>query len=472
MARVVQQDSPSGNGSVSTHAQPQPLDGALIRKDFPILLQPEAPGRQPLVFLDSAASSQKPKCVIDALSEYYDVYNANIHRGVYHLSEVATTAYEESRKKVAAFINAASPRECIFVRNTTEALNLVAQSWGRANLHACDLVVFTEMEHHSNIVPWQMIAEERGARLGYVPITDDGQLNLERFDELMAQEPKLVAFTQVSNALGTVNPAKELIAKAHAAGAVVVLDGAQSTPHFAVDVQDLDCDFLSMSGHKMLGPMGAGVLYGKKALLDAMPPFMGGGSMIRKVELEHSTWADVPAKFEAGTPSVGDAIGLGFAIDYLNDLGMDRVWEHEQELGAYALERMREVPNLTIHGPESAALRSGVVSFSLGDIHPHDVAAILDEQNIAVRAGHHCAQPLMHALGVLATTRASFYVYNTMEDVDRLVDGIYGVNRTMTGQPSPTTSAARAVPANDAVTDDEVPCRAKWDAWNFMDDSK
>ncbi|MGI8485896.1 MAG: aminotransferase class V-fold PLP-dependent enzyme [Thermomicrobiales bacterium] len=472
MASLAQPVSSIGSDYATPRARSQPLDGATIRRDFPILLQPTENGRLPLVFLDSAASSQKPKCVIDALSAYYDVYNANIHRGVYNLSEVATTAYEEARKKVAAFINAASARECIFVRNTTEAINLVAQSWGRANLQASDMVVFTEMEHHSNIVPWQLIAEERGARLAYVPITEDGQLNLDRFDELMTQEPKMVAFTQVSNALGTVNPAKELIAKAHAAGALVMLDGAQSTPHFAVDVQDLDCDFLSMSGHKMLGPMGAGVLYGKKSLLDAMPPYMGGGSMIRKVELSHSTWADVPAKFEAGTPSVGDAIGLGFAIDYLNELGMDRVWEHEQELGAYALERMREVPNITIHGPKSAELRSGVVSFTLGDIHPHDVAAILDEQNVAVRAGHHCAQPLMKALGVVATTRASFYVYNTTEDVDRLVEGLYGVYRTMTGQPSPAASSISVGATSVVAIDEEAPCRAKWDAWNFMDEKK
>jgi cysteine desulfurase/selenocysteine lyase len=456
----------------SEMAQPQTLDGARVRTDFPILIHPAEPGRQSLIFLDSAASSQKPNVVIDALTAYYRDYNANIHRGVYHLSEVATTAFEDARKKIARFINAASPRECIFVRNTTEALNLVAQSWGRANLQPGDLVVFTEMEHHSNIVPWQMIAEERGARLAHVPITADGRLNLDRFDEILEEGPKLVAFTHVSNGLGTVNPAKEMIAKAHAAGAVVVLDGAQSTPHFAVDVQDLDCDFLSMSGHKMLGPMGAGVLYGKKSLLDAMPPYMGGGSMIRKVELGHTTWADVPAKFEAGTPSVGDSIGLGVAIDYLNELGMDRVWQHEQELGAYALDRMRELPGIVIYGPESAELRSGVVSFTLGDIHPHDVAAILDEQNIAVRAGHHCAQPLMRALGIVATTRASFYVYNTPEDVDRLVEGLYGVYRTMTGQPSPTMSSARVVPVSEKSDGDHAPCRAKWDAWNHTDEKQ
>ena len=445
MAAISQPVVTTGAGEESTSA----LDGAAIRTDFPILIRPPEHGRLPLVFLDSAASSQKPQRVIDALDTYYETSNANIHRGVYHLSEIATTAYEAARRKIATFINAASPRECVFVRNTTEGLNLVAQTWARANLQAGDLVVITEMDHHSNIVPWQLITQERGARLAHVPITGDGVLDQERYAELLAQEPKLVAFTHVSNALGTVNPAKEMIAQAHAAGAIAVLDGAQSAPHFAIDVQDLDCDFFAMSGHKMLGPMGAGVLYGKKALLDAMPPYMGGGSMIRKVELDHSTWADVPAKFEAGTPSVGDAIAMGVAIDYLTGLGMDRVWAHEQELGAYALDRLGEIPGIRIFGPQDTALRSGVISFELGDIHPHDVAAILDEHNVAVRAGHHCAQPLMRALGVMATTRASFYVYNTPEDVDRLVDALYGVYRTMTGQPMPARVSGDALKRTD-----------------------
>ncbi len=280
------------------------------------------------------------------------------------------------------------------------------------------------MEHHSNIVPWQLLAEEKGARFGHVRITPEGRLDGEHYAELLAQEPKLVAFTHVSNSLGTVNPAREMIVQAHAAGAVTVLDGAQSVPHQTVDVQDLDCDFLAFSGHKMLGPMGAGVLYGKKHLLDAMPPFLGGGSMIRKVTLDRTTWADVPAKFEAGTPAVGDAITLGVAMDYLDGLGMDRVWHHEQELVAYALDRMRDIPDVTVYGPPDSIDRSGVISFTLGDVHPHDVAAILDEDNVAVRAGHHCTQPLMAALDVVATTRASFYVYNDHDDVDRLAESL------------------------------------------------
>jgi cysteine desulfurase/selenocysteine lyase len=410
-----------------THTSP--IDALTVKADFPILNQPSQTGKPPLVFLDTAASSQKPQIVIDTLSTYYQEYNANIHRGVYELSERATTAYEDTRRKVAQFINARRPRECVFVRNTTEAINLVARSWGGANLKEGDLVVFTEMEHHSNIVPWQMIAEEKGARLDFIRITPDGELDLDSFDALMAQGPKLVAMTHVSNSLGTVNPIRELIAKAHAMGAVVVIDAAQSAPHMAIDVQDLDCDFLAFSGHKMLGPMGAGVLYGKHELLDAMPPYMGGGSMIRKVTLEKTTWADVPARFEAGTPSVGDVVALGVALDYLSQIGLDAVWAHEHALVSYALQRLADVPGLVLHGPGPDDARAGVVSFSLGEIHPHDVAAILDEQNVAVRAGHHCCQPVMHALGLGSTTRASFYIYNTHDDVDRLVDGLLGVRR-------------------------------------------
>jgi len=403
------------------------LDGARLRGEFPVLSQEPPPGKRRLAFLDSAASSQKPQPVIDALREYYERYNANIHRGVYDISEEATQRYEASRKVIARFINAASARECVFVRNTTEAINLVANSWGRANLGPDDLVVFTTMEHHSNLVPWQLIAQETGARHAAVRITPEGRLDRDHFRELMTQGPKLVAFTHVSNSLGTVNPAKALIAEAHAAGAVTVLDGAQSVPHMTIDVQDLDCDFLAFSGHKMLGPMGAGVLYGKKALLDAMPPFLGGGSMIRKVTLEQTTWADVPAKFEAGTPAVGDAIALGVAAEYLSGIGLDRVWAHEQALATYALERVVDVPGLTVYGPQDMVDRSGVISFAFDDIHPHDVAAILNEDNVAVRAGHHCTQPLMAALDVVATTRASFYLYNDEDDVDRLVESLHRV---------------------------------------------
>jgi cysteine desulfurase/selenocysteine lyase len=411
--------------TIAPHATP--LDVAAIKADFPILNQPAAPGKQSLVFLDSGASSQKPQAVIDALSRYYETTNSNIHRGVYDLSERATGEYEAARKKIARFINAASHREIVFTRNTTEAINLVANAWGRANIGPGDLIVFTEMEHHSNIVPWQLLAQATGARLGHVRITPEGRLDQEHFAELMAQEPKLVAFTHVSNSLGTVNPVKQMVASAHAVGAVTVVDGAQSVPHRAIDVQDLDADFLAFSGHKMLAPMGAGVLYGKRELLNAMPPFLGGGSMIRKVTLSETTWADVPARFEAGTPSVGDAIVLGAAIDYLEALGMDAIWEHEQHLAAYALERLPEVPGLTIHGPQELVDRSGVISFGFGDIHPHDVAAILNEDNVAVRAGHHCTQPLMAALDVVATTRASFYLYNDTDDVDRLVQSLHRV---------------------------------------------
>jgi cysteine desulfurase/selenocysteine lyase len=401
-----------------------PLDAAAIRADFPVLNQPPEPGRKPLAFLDSAASSQKPAAVIETLDTYYRTYNANIHRGVYQISEKATAKYEEARHLVAAFINAASARECIFVRNTTEGINLVAQTWGRRNIGAGDLIVVTVMDHHSNLVPWQIVAEEKGAELAHVRLTPDGLFDMVHLDELLARQPKLVAFPQVSNSLGTIVDATEVTRRAHAAGATVLVDGAQSVPHLPVDVQAIGCDFLALSGHKMAGPMGSGVLYGKRALLEAMPPYMGGGSMIRKVGLQRSTWADVPAKFEAGTPSVGDAIGLGTAVEYLTRIGMDSIRAHEIELTGYALERLREVPDLTIFGPSDPTQRGGVISFALGDVHPHDVAAILDEEDVAVRAGHHCCQPLMDALGVIATTRASFYLYNTPEDVDRLVDGL------------------------------------------------
>ncbi len=405
-----------------------PLDAARVRADFPILQQVDSHGRT-VAFLDSAASSQKPAAVIEALAAYYRETNANIHRGVYELSEKATARYEEARHLVADFVNAASARECVFVRNTTEAINLVAQTWGRRNVKAGDLIVLTVMDHHSNLVPWQMLAEETGAELAHVRITADGRLDLDHLDELLAREPKLVAFPHVSNSLGTINPAAEIVRRAKAAGAVTLIDGAQSVPHLPTDVQALGCDFLAFSGHKMLGPMGSGVLYGRLDLLQAMPPFMGGGGMIRKVELGRSTYADVPARFEAGTPAVGDAIGLGTAVEYLQELGMGAVREHEKVVTAYALDRLGEVAGLTMFGPTDAESRAGVISFELEGIHPHDVAAILDGEGVAVRAGHHCCQPLMRELGVIATTRASFYVYNTEEDVDRLVDGLRKAQR-------------------------------------------
>ena len=399
------------------------IDWPRVKDDFPVLASSNDRGQR-LAFLDSAASSQKPELVIAAVDRYYRETNANIHRGVYDLSERATAQYEAARHMVADFINAKSAREIVFVRNTTEAINLVAQTWGRRNIHPGDLIVVTTMDHHSNLVPWQLLAEEKGALIEAVRVEDDGQLDLDHLRVLLAKSPRLVAFPHVSNSLGTINPAAAIIRMAHDAGAVVVVDGAQSVPHMPVDVQALDADFLAFSGHKMLGPMGSGALYGKLALLEAMPPFMGGGGMIRKVSIERSTYADVPARFEAGTPSVGDAIGLGAAVEYLQSIGMSAVRDHERILTANAIERLRDVPDLQLFGPEDLDTRAGVLSFTLGDIHPHDVAAILNEENVAVRAGHHCCQPLMDRLGLVATTRASFYVYNVEEDVDRLASGL------------------------------------------------
>jgi cysteine desulfurase/selenocysteine lyase len=407
---------------VSTLKRPA-VDWQQVRDDFPVLNSTNARGQR-LAFLDSAASSQKPESVIRALDSYYRHSNANIHRGVYDLSEQATQQYEGARAKVARFINAASDREIVFVRNTTEAVNLVAQTWGRRNVGPDDLILVTELDHHSNIIPWQLLAEDKGARLEAVRIDAHGRLDMAHLEELLRQKPKLVALPHVSNALGTINPVRDIITMAHEVGAVVLVDGAQSVPHMPVDVQDMDADFLALSGHKMLAPMGSGVLYGKLALLESMPPFMGGGGMIRKVSFGKSTWADVPARFEAGTPAVGDAIGLGAAVDYLSDIGMENVQAHERHLTALALERLNSIPDLVLYGPPDVEDHAGVISFRLGDIHPHDVAAILNEENVAVRAGHHCCQPLMDRLELPATTRASFYVYNDESDVDRLVAGL------------------------------------------------
>jgi cysteine desulfurase/selenocysteine lyase len=393
-----------------------------IRSDFPILSR-QVHGK-PLVYLDSAASSQKPLAVLEALDTYYKTYNANVHRGVYEISEQATAAQEKARVKVARFINARQSKQIIFTRNTSESINLVAYSWGSVNIHAGDLIVLTEMEHHSNLVPWQLLAQRSGARLEFIPVTDDGLLDLDKYAQLLQQQPKLVAFTHMSNVLGTINLVKQMTEQAHSVGATVLVDGAQSVPHLPVDVQDLDVDFYCFSGHKMLGPTGIGVLYGKRALLEAMPPFMGGGEMIRTVHLLESTWNDLPWKFEAGTPAIAEAIGLGAAVDYLNELGMDAVRQHEQEITTYAMEQLRAVPELTIYGP-AAEQRGGVISFTLGDIHPHDLASILDQEvGVAIRAGHHCAQPLMERYGLAATARASFYVYTTRADIDTLVQGL------------------------------------------------
>ena len=394
-----------------------------IRKDFPILSR-QVHGK-PLVYLDSAASSQKPSAVIETMSTYYQTCNANVHRGVYEISEEATAKMEKARVKVARFINARQSKQVIFTRNTTESINLVAYTWGNTNIATGDLVVLTEMEHHSNLVPWQLLAQRTGARLEFVPVTDDGLLRLDIYEQLLQQQPKLVAFAHMSNVLGTINPAQQMIAQAHAAGAIVLLDAAQSVPHLPVDVQALDADFLCFSSHKMLGPTGIGILYGKRDLLEAMPPFMGGGDMIRTVGLRESTWNDLPWKFEAGTPAIAEAIGLGAAVDYLNELGMENVHRHEQEITAYAMAQLQAIPGLTIYGP-AATQRGGVVSFTLAGIHPHDLASILDQEaGVAIRAGHHCAQPLMDRFDLPAMARASFYVYTIREDIDVLVQGLH-----------------------------------------------
>ncbi len=394
-----------------------------IRKDFPILSR-QVHGK-PLVYLDSTASSQKPSAVIEAMSTYYETTHANVHRGVYEISEEATARMEKARVKVARFINVRQSKQIIFTRNTTESINLVAYSWGNKNISAGDLIVLTEMEHHSNLIPWQLLAQRTGARLEFVPITTDGLLDLDVYEQLLQHQPKLVAFTHMSNVLGTINPIQQMTAQAHAAGATVLLDAAQSVPHMPVDVQALDVDFLCFSAHKMLGPTGIGVLYGKRGILEDMPPFMGGGEMIRKVGLRESTWNDLPWKFEAGTPAIAEAIGLGAAVDYLNELGMENVRRHEQEITTYAMTQLQAVPGLTIYGP-AASKRGGVISFTLGDIHPHDLASILDQEvGVAIRAGHHCAQPLVERLGLAATARASFYVYTLPEDIDVLVQGLH-----------------------------------------------
>jgi cysteine desulfurase/selenocysteine lyase len=380
------------------------------------------------VYFDSTATSQKPRLVLDAMQVYYSLYNANIHRGVHTLAEEATAAYESARERVAKFIGAASPKEIIYTRNTTESINLVAQSWGRANLKAGDLVLLTEMEHHSNLVPWQMLAAQLNLRLEFIPVTDEGLLDLEVYHQLLAQSPKMVSFTHMSNVLGTINPAREMIATAHAAGAITLLDGAQSVPHFPVDVRELNVDFLAFSAHKMCGPTGIGILYGKERLLDAMPPFMGGGDMIKRVRLTGFTPNDLPHKFEAGTPAIAEAIGLGAAVDYLVTVGMNAIAAHEHALTEYALERLEEIPGVWVFGP-SVDKKGGVASFTLEGVHPHDIAEILDKHGVAVRAGHHCAMPLHEKFGLPATARASFYLYNTVAEVDKLVEAIYDVKR-------------------------------------------
>lgn len=389
-----------------------------IRNDFPILHQNV--NGHPLVYLDSAATSQKPEAVIETVNQYYREYNSNVHRGVHTLGTKATDAYEAAREKVKNFINARSMKEVIFTRGTTTSLNIVATSYGRENVKEGDEIVISYMEHHSNLIPWQQVAKKTGATLKYFPLQEDGTLSLEDIRNAITDKTKIVAITYVSNVLGTINPIKEIVQIAHSKGAVVVVDGAQSTPHLKVDVQDLDCDFYAFSGHKMCGPTGIGVLYGKEHLLEQMEPVEFGGEMIDFVELYDSTWKELPWKFEGGTPTIAGAIGLGAAIDYLQSIGMDEITKHEHQLVEYAMDKLSRIDGLTIYGPKEASKRAGVLTFNINGVHPHDVATVLDTEGIAVRAGHHCAQPLMKWLNVTATARASFYLYNTIEDVDRL----------------------------------------------------
>jgi len=396
-------------------------DVTAVRRDFPIF-------ETGIAYLDSANTSQRPRQVTGAMLEYFEKFNSNIHRAAYRIAEEATVRYEATREKVRAFINAASTKEIVYVRGTTEAINLVAFSWGRKHIKSGDLIVLTLLDHHSNIVPWQILAAERDARIEYVDIDERGELRQDQYAELLKQGPKLVAFNLVSNALGTINPARDMVAAAKKAGATVLVDGAQSTPHQPVDVRALGCDFYAFSGHKMLGPTGAGILYGRRELLEEMPPFMGGGDMIRTVAIEGTTYHDLPWKFEAGTQAIAEVIGLGAAVDYLSGLGMDAVRAHELDITEYAYEALSDIDGLTMFGPPPSR-RAGVVSFALDGIHPHDLATIADRDQVCLRAGHHCAMPLMTRLGIAATARASFYVYTQKEEVDRLVGSIKEAQR-------------------------------------------
>ncbi|HET6797627.1 MAG TPA: cysteine desulfurase [Gemmatimonadales bacterium] len=406
--------------------QIRPFDVGRIREDFPILRR-RVRGK-PLIYLDNAATAQKPQSVIDAVADFYRHDNANIHRGVHYLSERATAEYQAVREKVARQLNAASAREIIFTRGTTDGINLVAQSFGRTFLQAGDEILITAMEHHSNIVPWQLVCQQIGAVLKVVPITDQGELDLEAFEALLSSRTRLVAMVHLSNALGTINPVKALIALAHDRGVPVLLDAAQSAPHLALDVQDLGCDFLAFSGHKLFGPTGVGVLYGRESLLDRMPPYQGGGGMIATVTFEQTTWAELPAKFEAGTPMIAEVIGLGAAVDYLTHIGCDVIQRWEEELLTYATEKISALERVTVIGRASA--KAGVLSFIMRGVHPHDIGAILDDDGIAIRAGHHCTQPVMRHFGIPATARASFAFYNTREEIDALVRGLVRVGRT------------------------------------------
>jgi cysteine desulfurase/selenocysteine lyase len=405
------------------------MQGEEIKKDFPILQQ-EINGH-PLVYLDSGNTSQKPRSVIETMTRFYQESNANVHRSVHTLGERATAQYEEAREKLAEFIGAPSSRGVIFTKSATEALNLLAYAWGRHHLTEGDEVLATEMEHHSNLVSWQLACRDTGATMKAIPVVDESFLDMGELDRLLTNRTKIVAIAHVSNVLGTINPIAEIAAKAHEVGAIVVVDGAQGAPHMPVDVMELGCDFYAGTGHKMCGPTGIGFLWGREDLLESMEPFHGGGEMIADVWIDHSTWNELPYKFEAGTPPVAQAIGLGAAIDYLNDIGMKAVRDHEVELTGYALDRLGELPDAHVYGPRDPEKKGGVVSFNFGDIHAHDVGTIFDSQGVAVRAGHHCARPLMRKLGVPATTRATFYVYNTQSDIDRMVDALGEVTRLL-----------------------------------------
>lgn len=409
--------------------QKSALNVKKIRQDFPILKR-KVMGGKPLVYLDNAATTQKPLAVINAISDYYMNYNSNIHRAVHQLAEEATFAFEETRQKVARFINARHTDEIIFTRNATEAINLVAYSWGRANVKRGDRVVISEIEHHSNIVPWQILTQEKGGRLEYIGVNDSGYLKMHEYEKYLASKRvKLVSVSQMSNVLGTIIPVEKIIKMSHERGIPVLVDGAQSVPHMQVDVQKMDCDFMAFSAHKMLGPTGVGVLYVKREVLEKMPPFMGGGDMIKEVHKYETRYNDLPYKFEGGTPNIADVIGFGAAIDYLSNLGMDRVREHEIEITKYALEKITGVKGVTLYGPPNAMDRGGVVSFNIGDIHPHDLATIMNDHGVAIRSGHHCAQVLMERLDVSATSRASFYIYNTKEEVDTFIGALSEARR-------------------------------------------
>jgi len=407
---------------MKTLASERAVDFEAIRRQFPIFDR-KVHGK-PLIYLDSTATTQKPTAVLDALERYYRTFNANIHRGVYLIAEEATREYEDVRAKVARFLNAASHREIVFTRGTTESVNLVAHGWGRKFVGQGDVVLLTEMEHHSNLVPWQLLAQDRGATLRFIPIDDHGRLDLTNLDRLLEGPVRIVSLAHVSNVLGTINPVADVIRRAHAVGARVMLDAAQSVPHMPVDVRALDCDFLALSGHKMLGPTGIGVLYGKREALESMNPFLGGGEMIREVRLEGSTWNDVPFRFEAGTMNIADTIAFGATIDYLEGIGMANVEAHGRELVLETFRVLGAIPGVTIYGPPVSEPRGAIVSFTVDDIHAHDVAAVLDRDGVAVRAGHHCAMPLHAKLGIAASTRASFHVYNSTSDIERLGDGI------------------------------------------------